>query len=397
MLNWYQYYEMIPIMYKREAEKIVKDLASSYPVVAITGPRQSGKTTLVQSVFKNKKYISLEDLDQQAFAREDPRGFLTQTQKGLLIDEIQNCPNLFSYIQGIVDKNQTPGYFIVTGSQQFGLLSGISQSLAGRTGLVELLPFSLYEISKEIKTLDKILYKGLYPPLYDKNFKPRIWYEDYVKTYIERDVRQLMNIKNLSLFQKFLTLCAARVGQLINYSELSNATGVDTKTVKAWISILEASYIIFLLKPHHKNFSKKLVKTPKLYFYDTGLLCYLMRLRKEDLLMSPYRGAIFESLIISECLKYNKNYRMGLDFYFWRNNKGIEVDLLFQKRQKLFPVEIKSGRTIQTSFFKNLKMYKKYSSKAHGQSFLIYGGSEEQKRSHGRIIPWKKTYKLFSF
>ena len=387
---------MIAAMYKREAEKIVKKLASSYPVVAITGPRQSGKTTLVQSVFKNKKYISLEDLDQQAFAKEDPRGFLTQEQKGLLIDEIQNCPELFSYIQGIVDKNQIPGQFIVTGSQQFGLLSGISQSLAGRTGLVELLPFSLSEVSKEIKILNKVLYKGLYPPLYDKKITPRIWYEDYVKTYIERDVRQLMNIKNLFLFQKFLTLCAARVGQLVNYSELGNAAGIDTNTVKSWISVLEASYIIFLLKPHYKNFSKKLIKSPKLYFYDTGLLCYLMRLRKEDLSVSPYKGAIFESLIISECLKHSKNYRSGLDFYFWRDNKGIEIDLLFQKKQKLFPLEIKSGQTIQ-SVFKNLKKYEQYSGKAHGQSFLIYGGNEEQKRSYARIIPWKKTHKLFSF
>ena len=384
-------------MYKRVAEKIVRDLASSYFVVAITGPRQSGKTTLVRSVFKNKKYISLEDLDQQAFAREDPKGFLTQTKKGLIIDEIQNCPDLFSYTQGIVDKNKRPGHFIVTGSQQFGLLSRISQSLAGRSGLIELLPFSLSEVRKDIKTIDKVLYKGLYPPLYDRNFKPHIWYEDYVKTYIERDVRQLLNIKSLSLFQKFLGLCAARVGQLINYSELSNAIGVDTRTVKAWISVLEASYIIFLFKPHHKNFSKKLVKTPKLYFYDTGLLCYLLRLRMEDLPLSPYKGAIFESLVISECFKYSKNHRLGLDFYFWRDNKGIEVDLLFEYRQKLFPVEIKSGKTIQSAFFKNLKKYEQYSEKSYEQSFLIYGGDEEQKRSHSRVIPWKKTYKLFSF
>ena len=383
-------------MYKREATNIIKELASSYPVVAITGPRQSGKTTLAQSVFKNKKYISLEDLDQQAFAREDPKGFLTQSKKGLMIDEIQNCPDLFSYIQGIVDKNKTPGYFIVTGSRQFGLLSGISQSLAGRTGLVELLPFSLFEIKKEIKTIDKILYKGLYPPLYDKKFKPHIWYEDYVKTYIERDVRQLMNVKNLSLFQKFLNLCAVRAGQMINYSELSNAIGIDVRTVKDWISVLEASYIIFLLKPHYKNFSKKLIKTPKLYFYDTGLLCYLMHLRQEDLLISPYRGAIFESLVISECIKYTKNYRTGLDFYFWRDNKGVEIDLLFQKGQKLFPVEIKFNKTIQDNFFKNLKAYKQYSGSNYGQSFLIYGGSEEQKRSHSQVIPWHKIHKLFN-
>ena len=384
-------------MYKREAEKLVRNLASSYPVVTITGPRQSGKTTLVRSIFKDKQYISLEDLDQQAFAKEDPRGFLTQEKNGLLIDEIQNCPDLFSYIQGIVDRNKKSGYFIVTGSQQFGLLSKISQSLAGRTGLVELLPFSLSEISTEVKTVDKVLYKGLYPPLYDKNFKPHIWYEDYVKTYIERDVRQLVNIKNLSMFQKFLTLCAARVGQLVNYSELSNAAGVDIRTVKAWLSVLEASYIIFLLKPHHRNFSKKLIKTPKLYFYDTGLLCYFIRLRKEDLLISSYRGAIFESLIVSECYKYNKNYRMNLDFYFWRDNKGIEIDLLFQKRQKLFPIEIKSGKTIQNNFFKNLQKYNQYSGKNRGQSFLVYGGDNEQKRSHCHVLPWKKIYKLFSF
>lgn len=384
-------------MYKREAEKIIRDLASSYPVVAITGPRQSGKTTLIQTVFKSKKYISLEDLDQKAFAKDDPKGFLSQAGKGLLIDEIQNCPDLFSYIQGIVDKNKRPGHFIITGSQQFGLFSKITQSLAGRVGLVELLPFSLSEINKITGTADKILYKGLYPPLYDKKFKPHIWYEDYVKTYIERDARQLMHIKDLSLFQKFVSLCAARVGQLVNYSELSNAIGVDTRTIKAWLSVLEASYIIFLLKPHHKNFSKKLIKTPKLYFYDPGLLCHLMRLREEDLPLSPYKGAVFESLIISECLKYNKNYRLGLDFYFWRDNKGIEIDLLFQKGPKLFPVEIKSGKTLHSIFFKNLKLYKQYSGSSYGQAFIIYGGNEKQKRNHGLVLPWKKTSKLFSF
>ena len=383
-------------MYKRMVEKIIKELAVSYPVVAVTGPRQSGKTTLVQSVFKRKKYVSLEDLDQQAFAKEDPKAFLNQSKNGLLIDEIQNCPDLFSYIQGIVDKNKKSGHFIVTGSQQLGLLSGISQSLAGRTGLVELLPFSLSELGQEVKTIDKVLYKGLYPPLYDRNVKASIWYEDYIKTYVERDVRQLMNIKDLSLFQKFLSLCAGRAGQLLNYSELANSAGLDIRTVKSWLSILSASYIIFLLRPHYKNFSKKLIKTPKLYFYDTGLLCYLLRLRKEDLALSPYRGAIFESLIISECFKYDKNHRKALDMYFWRDNKGVEIDLLYQRGSKLFPIEIKSGKTIQSNFFKNLKLYQQYSDKSHGQSFLIYGGDKEQKRSHAHIIPWKRTDKIFS-
>ncbi len=382
-------------MYKRKAEKIIKSLSRLYPIVAITGPRQSGKTTLVKAIFRKKKYISLEDLDQRAFAKQDPKAFLNQDKNGLVIDEAQNFPALFSYMQGVVDKNQKPGHFIITGSQQFGLLSGITQSLAGRVGLVELLPFSLSEISPLLKNLNSTLYKGLYPPLYDKNFPPHIWYEDYVKTYIERDVRKLINIKDLSLFQKFVSLCAGRAGQLINYSELSNVAGIDTKTVQSWISVLSASYIIFLLKPHHKNFSKKLVKTPKLYFYDPGLLCYLLHLRVKDLSLSPYKGAIFESLIISEFFKHNKNYRKGMDFYFWRDNKGMEVDLLFQKNSKLFPVEIKSSQTIHNDFFRNLKKYQKYSGSEHGQSFLVYGGEEAQKRSSGRVIPWKKLNKLF--
>lgn len=380
---------------KREAEKLVKELSKTYPIVAITGPRQSGKTTLIQALFKKKKYVSLEDLDQRAFAKTDPKAFLTQSSDGLLIDEIQNCPELFSYIQGLVDRNKKPGHFIITGSQQFDLFSGINQSLAGRTALVELLPFSLSEVGKSLKSLDKTLYKGLYPPLYDRKIKPSFWYEDYVKTYIERDVRKLINVKDLSLFQTFLRLCAGRVGRLISYSEISRVSGISVGTIKSWISVLEASYIVFLLRPHHKNFSKKLVKTPKLYFYDTGLLCYLLRLRSEDLSLSSYKGLVFESLIISECIKHNKNYRKGLNFYFWRDNKGVEVDLLFQKRQKICALEIKSGQTIQKHFFDNLKKYQKYSGLNQAQSFLIYGGSEEQKRSHSTVISWKNIFKVF--
>ena len=382
-------------MYKRKAEKIVRSLARAYPVVAITGPRQSGKTTLVKSLFKKHQYISLEDLDHRAFAKADPRNFLTQTKKKLIIDEIQNVPELFSYIQGLVDKHKKPGHFIVTGSQQFGLLSRISQSLAGRVGLVELLPFSLTELSSLSKDLNSFLYKGLYPPLYDQKIKPYIWHEDYIRTYIERDLRQLINVKNLSLFQKFLKLCAARVGQLVNYTDLANITGIDVRTVKDWLSVLEASYILFLIKPHHKNFSKKLVKTPKLYFYDTGLLCYLLNLRKEDLIYSPHKGPLFESLIISECMKYNKNYRKGLEFYFWRDSKGVEIDLIFQKRQKLFCVEIKSGQTLQSSFFKNLKQYEQYSGSHHGGAFLVYGGNAKQMREKTKVISWRDPGLLF--
>lgn len=380
-------------MYQRNAKKTLIDLAQSYPVVAVTGPRQSGKTTLTKAVFNKKPYVSLEDLDQQNFAKKDPKAFLTQSKNGLLIDEIQNVPELFSYMQGIVDHLKKPGYFIITGSQQFGLLSKISQSLAGRVGLVELLPFSISEIKKTLGTLDETLYKGFYPVLYNKNFKlpPHLWYEDYVKTYLEKDLRQLVNIKDLSLFQKFLRLCAARNGQLINYSELSNVTGINIRTVQSWLSILEASYIIFLLKPHHKNFSKKLVKTAKLYFYDPGLLCYLLQIRSKDILLSPYKGSIFESMIISEYFKYNNNHRLGLNFYFWRDNKGVEIDLLFQKNRDLFITEIKSGETINDRFFKNLRLYQKYSNVKSKHSFLIYGGTHKQNRKDCTILPWKQT------
>ena len=376
------------MMYKRIAENTLIKLSRSYPVVAVTGPRQSGKTTLTRFVFKEKKYVSLEDLDQRNFAKKDPKAFLNQSKKGLLIDEIQHVPELFSYMQGIVDQNKKVGQFIVTGSQQFGILSGVNQSLAGRTALIELLPFSLSEIKKK-PDLDYFLYKGFYPPIYDRNIEPHIWYEDYVKTYIERDVRQLGFIKDLSLFQKFLRLCAARTGQLLNYSNLSNATGIDIRTVRSWISVLEASYIIFLLKPHHKNFSKKLVKSPKLYFYDSGLLCWLLQLRKEDVSFSPYRGNIFESMLISEYVKHNKNKRLGMDFYFWRNNKGVEIDLVFEKKGLLFPVEIKSGQTLQNQFFKNLQLYQKYSGHLHGRSLLIYGGDENQNRTLCQVRSWK--------
>ena len=381
--------------YKREAEKLLKEMARSFPVVAVTGPRQSGKTTLTRAVFKQKHYVSLEDLDQRAFAREDPRGFLNQDKKGLLIDEIQNVPELFSYLQGALDENKKAGRFIITGSRQFGLLSGISQSLAGRAGFIELLPFSLFEARKSLGPLNQLLYKGLYPPLYNGNAKPHIWHKDYIKTYIERDLRQIINIKDLSLFQKFLSLLAARTGQLLNLSELGNEAGVNARTAQSWISALSAAYVVFLLKPQHKNFSKKIVKTAKLYFYDTGLLSCLLRLREDDLLYSPFKGPLFESLIITECLKYEKNRRLGLDFYFWRDNKGLETDLVFQQKGRFFAIEIKSGQTPHVFEFKNLRKYQKYAGSLHGGSFLVYGGDKTQKTSWGYMLPWHKTRKIF--
>ena len=376
-------------MYKREAFQTLRELAKFYPVISITGPRQSGKTTLSRLAFPEKKYVTLEDMDQRSFAEADPKSFLSQSEDGLIIDEVQNCPELFSYIQGIVDKEDKLGQFILTGSQQFGLVDGSNQSLSGRVGMLELLPFSISEVSNDFVDLESVLFKGFYPPIYDRKIPPDLWYADYVRTYVERDVRKLINIKDLSLFQTFLRLCAARTGQLVNFSELSNAAGVDVKTVKSWLSVLEVSYIVFLLRPHHRNFSKKLVKTPKLYFYDVGLLTYLLRLRKEDMLLSPYRGHLFETMVISDFLKSNFNYRRNLNFYFWRDNKGVEVDLLFERALKLNVIEIKSSTTIKSDFFKNIRIYKKYAGPDFGKAFLVYGGTEEQRRSDTDVLSWK--------
>ena len=382
---------------KREAESLLLELAASYPVASVTGPRQSGKTTLTRHIFKNKRYVSLEDLEQRHYAKEDPKSFLRQSPNGLIIDEAQNCPELFSYIQGIVDESPEMGQFILTGSQQFNLFSGITQSLAGRVGFLELLPFSLSELGQEAGNLEDTIYQGFYPPLHVRTVRPDLWYQDYIKTYIERDVRELVNIKNLSLFQKFLQLCAARTGQLLNFSELSVATGIDVRTVKSWISILQASYIVFLLKPHHRNFSKKIVKTPKLYFYDSGLLCSLLRLKREDLPLSPYKGSIFESMVIGEMVKFDMNRRLGLDISFWRDSKGVEVDVLIEKGQAISSLEIKSGGTIQPHFFKNLKTYNNYAKGELESSYLIYGGDEGQKRDVVEIFSWRDIPKMLEF
>ena len=293
-----------------------------------------------------------------------------------------------------MDKTGESSQFILTGSKQFGILSGVTQSLAGRAGHLELLPFSISELRGKIDNLENTLYKGFYPPIYTKKIRPNIWYKDYIRTYLERDVRQILNLKNLSLFQKFLSLCAARNGQLLNFSELSMATGVDVRTIKSWISVLEASYVIFLLKPHHKNFSKRLIKTSKLYFYDPGLICSLLKLDKNALLLSRYRGAIFESMVIGELLKFCMNHRLDLDLYFWRSKKGVEIDLLFEKNSKLYPIEIKSGKTIHSLFFKNLELYQSYSGLKHGKSVIIFGGDREQIRKGIKILSWQNSSRI---
>ena len=380
-------------MIKREAGQVLLQMARGFPVVAVTGPRQSGKTTLVQALFSKKPYLSLEDPDVLAFLSADPRGFLDSFPEGAVIDEAQRFPELFSYLQTVVDRRKKPGLFILTGSQQFGLLSGISQSLAGRAGLVQLLPFSLAELTQakvKIPGLRALLFKGLYPPLYDRKLAPPLWHSAYVSTYVERDLRQTLNVKDLSVFQTFLRMCAARVGQLLNLSSLANDCSITHNTARSWISVLEASYIIFLLRPHFRNFGKRLVKTPKIYFYDPGLAAWLLNIQDPaHLAIHPQRGGLFESLIVAELLKSRYNRGLASNFYFWRNNLGDEIDLLIDRGSELVPVEIKSGETLNPDLFKGIHKWKKIAAADNSPAYLVFGGDRALASGGVSVVPWK--------
>ena len=388
----------MPNMINRSATLTLKKMAKGYPVITITGPRQSGKTTLARFVFTHKPYVSLEEPDQMEFAQEDPRGFLAQYPDGAILDEVQRCPALFSYIQGIVDKNKRSGLFILTGSQQFGLISKVTQSLAGRVGLLHLLPFSLGELKANgmaPKSLDDALFKGMYPPIYDRKLSPSSWYANYVLTYIERDVRQMVNVRDLTTFQRFVRMCAARTGQVLNLSGLANDCGITHNTAKAWLSVLEASYIIFLLKPHHRNFGKRLIKSPKLYFYDTGLAAWLLGINDaKQMSIHAMRGALFENLMISELLKGRFNKALASNLYFWRDNTGNEIDVLIEKTGTLIPVEIKSAQTVTKDYFTGLKKWLTIADATAGSPYVIYGGNEGQKRLGIEVLPWRDIAKL---
>ncbi|MCP5346602.1 MAG: ATP-binding protein [Gammaproteobacteria bacterium] len=376
----------------RKAESKLKHFASGYPVLVVTGPRQSGKSTLVRHAFPDQRYVSLEDLDQREFAETDPRGFLNQFTEGAILDEAQRCPALFSYLQTRIDERQKPGEFILTGSQQFDLLSGITQSLAGRAALMTLLPMTYGELQcagKIGKNLDKILFDGAYPPIFDRGLEPHPWHGNYVRTYLERDVRQLIKVQDLGTFQRFLKLCAGRTGQLLNLSSLANDSGITHNTAKAWISVLEASYIVHLLPPHHQNFNKRLVKTPKLYFLDTGLATWLLGIQNsEQLTTHVQRGALFETWVVSELLKARYNAGETSNLYFWRDRSGHEVDLLIDHGTHLSPLEIKSGQTINKDYFKGLEFWQKLAGETAGQAWLVYGGDTRQSRSDFTVLPW---------
>ena len=385
---------------KRELITKVRSLAKQFPVISIFGPRQSGKTTLSQAAFKNYKYVNLEDLSTKKFAKKDPKGFLEvlSKEKGVILDEVQNVPDLLSYIQIHVDTYEKSGFFILTGSQNLLLNEKVSQSLAGRVAILTLLPFSVKELKKE-KLLPsdwmEVVFEGFYPRVVAGKSRAEEWYENYIRTYLERDVRQVKNIVNLSLFEDFLKLCAGRIGQLLNTTSLANDCGITVDTARSWLSILEASYVIYLLRPHHKNFRKRIVKSPKLYFYDTGIACSLLGVERQEELLSHYlRGGLFECFILSELAKNEFNRGKRPRMYFWRDNKGNEVDCVIEKKGRLIPVEIKSGKTINESFFDTLKYWNEISETSSKDNFVIYGGNEDEKRTHANVLGWKSLEKV---
>jgi hypothetical protein len=371
-------------MIPRTLMPILKQLAGQYPVVTVTGPRQSGKTTLCRAAFPDKPYVNLESPDTREFANSDPRGFLSSYPGGAVLDEIQRVPRLLSFVQPIVDEHNVPGRFILTGSQQFEVMTTISQSLAGRTALLKLLPLSMEELmSAGIQPgIDSLLLQGFYPRIYDAGLNPTQALGDYLETYVERDIRQLMNIKDLALFEKFVRLCAGRTGQLLNLNSLGNDVGISHTTARSWLTLLEASYVVFLLQPWHTNISKRQVKTPKLYFYDVGLAAYLLGAESElHINRHPLRGNLFENLVVIEALKYRYNRGRRNNLHFWRDAKGDEVDLVIEAGPYVVPVEIKSGATINEDYFKGLRSFSVRLPAPPSFRALVYGGTERQKRS----------------
>ncbi|MGH2637871.1 MAG: ATP-binding protein [Rhabdochlamydiaceae bacterium] len=382
------------MFYKRTLTSKLQLLKNQFPVLAIFGPRQSGKTTLARSLFSSYKYINLESMEQRLFAQEDPKGFLKmlENEEGVIFDEIQKTPQLLSYLQLEVDEKHKSGQFIITGSQNLLLNQQVSQTLAGRVALTTLLPFSVEEL-REAKALpdsaNQTIFQGFYPRIYDQHTDPVVFSESYERTYVERDVRDIKQITDLAEFQKFMRLCAGRIGQLLNLSSLATEAGISLATVKSWLSVLEACYIIFLLQPYHRNFNKRVVKMPKLYFYDTALACHLLRISsKEDVFEHYLRGGLFESMVISDFLKKRLHHALPPNLYFWRDKNGNEVDLLLEEGSKLIPIEIKSTSTLNNSLFENLTKWSEISEDQSSKGILVYAGSEHQKREKTAVISW---------
>ena len=373
---------------------LLLQLAGQYPVVTLTGPRQSGKTTLAKSLFADKPYVTLEDPDIRRFATEDPRGFLAAYRQGAIFDEIQRAPELSSYLQGMVDTDPQPGRFILTGSHQFELMTQVSQSLAGRTAVLKLLPFTLAEAhtlreATPSADLAQTLLTGFYPRIHDKNLNPSQALADYFATYVERDLRQLAAVHDLQRFERFVRLCAGRTGQLLNLNSLGNDAGVSHATARAWIDLLQTSYIVHLLPPWFTNSGKRLIKAPKLYFYDVGLACWLLGLRtSEQVARDPLWGSLFENFVIMEAMKDRLNGGESAEMYFYRDSEGNEVDLLLPVGGKMHAIEIKAGATVNTDYFKGLKNFAAHHPTAVSGGSVIFGGVQGQQRSDWPVHSW---------
>lgn len=386
----------------RKIETVLRELAGQYPAITVTGPRQSGKTTLCRAVFPDHGYVNLEPLDQREFAREDPRGLLAEHPEGLVLDEIQHVPELIGYIQEAIDKDAAPGRFILTGSQHFALAEGVSQSLAGRTAVFQLLPLSLeeypdFEIPRD--NLFEVLFAGAYPRIHDRGIAPGRWLADYVATYIERDVRQIANVADLGTFSNFLRLCAAHTAQEVNLNALGADAGVSHNTARAWLSILQTSFVLIQSPAWHRNIRKQLVKRPKLHFLDSGLVCHLLGIRNaEELRHHPLRGAIFESWVLSEIYKHHTHRGHQPTLHHYRESRGAEIDILLQSGNRLIACEVKSGATLHTSFLKNLHQFadrtETLSSKPELELRLVYGGERTQRRSGIDCLGWREIHQM---
>lgn len=381
-------------MIQRTLATHIRKMAGLYPIVAVTGPRQSGKTTLLMNMFPEYRYVSLENPDNLSFAINDPNGFLELYNEQVIFDEVQRAPQLFSYLQTQVDQSRKMGQFMLSGSQNFNLLNSITQSLAGRVALLKLLPFDFAELKAESllpEDFTEILIRGNYPALYDRPLPTTDFYANYLETYVERDISTLLNIKDLSSFRTFVRLCAARAGQILNLSELARDAAISVPTVRSWLSMLESSYLVFQLPPYFRNFNKRLIKSPKLYFYDTGLLCFLLGIKTaEQLLLNEQKGAIFENFILNEYMRQNLHQNLHREFYYWRDSNGLEIDLLISGDSPAFDlVEIKASKTILQKMFNNLDEVGKLAGGLSNRKVLVYSGTLSQKRTDYQVWGWQ--------
>jgi len=387
---------------KRTLEEKLKLLAIQFGAVTVTGPRQSGKTTLAKETFPTYEYFNFEDPNTRSIFRADPHNFLKKFMDapGLILDEPQNVPEIFSYLQIYIDQLHKPGHFIITGSQNFLLNESISQSLAGRVAILTLLPLSIHELVQAKKlpgTVDETLFKGFYPELYKKEISVVDWYGSYVNAYLERDVRQLKNVASLDRFYFFMKLCAGRNGQILNLSSVSDDLGVSVPTVKQWLSVLQSCYIIFLLEPYYKDFRKRVVKSPKIFFYDSGIVCSLLNLTSSEQLFANYmRGNMFEAMVISDLLKQQYNHGLRPSCYYWRDKADFEIDCIVEQGGKIIPIEIKASKTVDFEALDKLTPWNTLTKTKQPDNVLIYGGDEDWDMQKGRVVSWRSAGSLLA-